>query len=47
MLFAGTQANHSPNISLGHNFGSGVQGLLDDTDAESSVADEEEVCTMP
>ena len=40
---AGAQPSHSPNISLGHNFGSSGQSLLDDTDAESSTADEEEV----
>lgn len=37
------QPSHSPNISLGHNFETSGQSLLDDTDAESTIADEEEV----
>ena len=46
MLAAGVQPAHSPNISLGHNFGASGLSLLDDTDVESSSADEEEVCTQ-
>lgn len=45
-LAAGVQPAHSPNISLGHNFGASGLSLLDDTDVESSSADEEEVCTQ-
>ena len=40
---AGRAPSHSPDISLGANFQTGMQSLLDESDAESNSADEEEV----